>query len=244
MAINRLMFGKKPAALWDELDPVPVRAPGRLRRLKLTAVEAVVILLTLAVLAGLLLPLFVLGQGRDYAHRFPPPDPRAGNGFAAVAGEYTLGGLGLGWALSILPDGRYSFRWSGCLGVYHRESGFVKRVGGHLMLSAVKPIERRIPRVFLPVKWGRRTYFIPPEEFEKFSDAIVKGDEPRNERARGDFYVVGLAEPVVGVPELPEPWATFLRKNAAVIGTVIEVRSAVESRSTWDQPTALAPSAR
>ena len=104
----------------------------------------------------------------------------------------------------------------------------------HLVLSAADPIEPRIPRVFIPVKWGRRTYLIPPEELEKFSEAIIKGDEPRNEGAAGEFYVVGLAESVGGVPELPEPWATFLRKNA-IIGTVVEVRSAVESSSTWDR---------
>jgi hypothetical protein len=31
------------------------------------------------------------------------------------------------------------------------------------------------------------------------------------------------AERVGGMPELPEPWATFLRKNA-VFGTIVEVR--------------------
>jgi hypothetical protein len=217
------MFAKKPATLWDELDPPPVRVPERLRRLKVKPIAAIVILVSLAVVAGLLLPMFVPGQDWDYAHRFPPLDASAGNGFAAVAGEYSLGGLGLQWGLSILPDGRYSFHWSGCLGVYHRESGFVKRVREHLLLTSAEPIERRIPRVFLPVKWGRRTYLIPPEELEQFSDAIIKGDEPRNEGARGHFYVVGLAEPVGGVPELPEPWATVLRKNAA-FGTVVEMR--------------------
>ncbi len=191
--------------------------------MKLSPVEAVVILLTLAVLTGLLLPVLI-GPDRDYSHRFPPANASASNGFGAIAGEYTQGdGLGLSWALSILPDGRYSFRWSGCAGVYNRESGFSKRVGEYLLLSSVAPIEPQIPRLFLPVKWGRRTYLIPPEELEQFSDAIIKGDEPRNEGARGHFYVVGLAEPVGGVPELPEPWATFLRKNA-VIGTVVEVR--------------------
>ncbi len=217
------MFAKKPVALWDELDPPPVRGRGRLRRLKVTPIAAIVIPITLAVVAGLLLPMFVPGQDRDYTHRYPPPDANLGNGFAAVAGEYALGGLGLQWGLSILPDGRYSFRWSGCLGVYHRESGFVKRVGEHLLLTSPEPIERRIPRVFLPVKWGRRTYLIPPEELERFSEAIIKGDEPRNQYAPGYFYVIGQAEQVGGMPELPEPWATFLRKNA-VFGTIVEVR--------------------
>jgi hypothetical protein len=218
------MFRKKPAALWNELDPPPVSGPGRLRRVNVKPIEALVILIGLAVFVGFLLPVFVTAERADYTHRYLPPDARAANSFRAIAGEYTLGdGRGLNWALSILPDGRYSFRWSGCMGVYNRESGTVKRVGNHVVLSAVEPIERRIPRVFLPVTWGRRTYLIPPEELESFTDAIIKGDEPRNEGAGGHFYVAGLAEAVGGVPELPEPWATFLRKSA-VIGTVVEVR--------------------
>jgi hypothetical protein len=184
------MFAKHPVALWDELDPPPVRGRGRLRRLKVTPIEGIIILVPLAVVAGLLLPMFVFELRHDYTHRYPPPGANAGNGFAAVAGEFTLGdGRGLNWSLSILPDGRYSFRWSGCMGVYERESGLVRHTGDYLVLTSAEPIERRIPRVFLPVKWGRRTYFIPPEELEKFSEAIMKGDEPRHEHAHGDFYV-------------------------------------------------------
>ena len=109
------------------------------------------------------------------------------------------------------------------MGIYHRESGLLKRVGEYVLLPSADQIEPQIPRLFLPVKWGRRTYLIPPEKLEEFSDAIIKADEPRNEGAPGQFYVVGLAEPAGGVPELPEPWATSLRKNAA-FGAVVEVR--------------------
>ena len=235
MVINRLMSGKKPTTIWDELDPTPVPAPRSLRRLTARPLNALadcfdsipigalVALIGVAVAVGALLPYLHLAEDLDYSHRYPTPVATNDNSFDAVAGEYRLGGLGLNWALSILPDGRYSFRWSGCMGVYHRESGLVKRVGHHLVLSAAEPIESRIPRVFLPVKWSRRTYLIPPEKLEKFSEAIIKGNEPRNEHASGRFYVVGLAEPVGGMPELPEPWATFLRKNA-VIGKIVEVR--------------------
>jgi hypothetical protein len=108
------------------------------------------------------------------------------------------------------------------MGVCGRESGFVKRVGDYLVLSPVEPFEPRMKRVLLPVKWGRRTYLIPPEELKKFSDAVIEGDEPRSEDAHGRFYMRGPDGRVGGTPELPEPWATYLRKNA-VIGMIVEV---------------------
>jgi hypothetical protein len=57
---------------------------------------------------------------------------------------------------------------------------FGQGAGEVFELSAVTPIVPRIPRVFLPVKWDRRTYLIPREKLEEFCDAIIKGDEPRN----------------------------------------------------------------
>ncbi|MGE3822186.1 MAG: hypothetical protein AB7I30_22460 [Isosphaeraceae bacterium] len=181
-------------------------------------IEIVVIVAFGGVFVGLALP----SGDWDYTHRFPSPGPNSGNGFAAVAGEYLQGArLGRSWALSILPDGRYSFIWSGCCGVYYRESGSARQVSGHLVLWPVKPIEPQLERVFLPLKWGRRSYLIPPERLQEFCDAIIRGDEPRNEPA-GDFFLIGSDDQVAGTPELPERWANYLRDNL-VIGTVIEV---------------------
>ncbi len=221
MLFQRGVLDDDAAAVWDDLDVPPAKPPRRRRRfwLKLILVEIAVLVMIAGALVGLTLPL--VGD-RDYSHRFPPPGANPLNEFAAVAGEYFLGdGLGLNWALSILPDGRYSFRWSGCLGIYHRESGAVKRVDGNLMLAPVKPIEPRMERVFLPLKWGHRTYLIVPARLEEFCDAIIRGDEPRSDY-HGEFYLLGLDEPVAGVPELPEPWAAYLRENL-VIGTIVDV---------------------
>ena len=85
------MFGKKPAALWNELDPGPVRAPRPPRRLKARPLEVLVdligfdpwplgtlvVLIGVAVSAGVLLPFF-LGPDRDSAHRFPPANSAPG----------------------------------------------------------------------------------------------------------------------------------------------------------------------
>jgi len=215
--LNRLMFGKKALTAWDEFEAEPAKTPWRLPRLKLSLIEFLVVMMIVGVLVSLALP----SGDSDYTHRFPPPGPNPGSSFATVAGEYFQGVRGRHWRLSILPDGRYSFIWSGCCGVYHRESGSVNRVSGHLVLSPLKPIQPRLERVFLPIKWGYRTYLIPPERLEDFCDAIIRGSEPGNDSAER-FYVLGVELQVTGTPELPEQWATYLRKNL-VIGTIVEV---------------------
>ena len=85
-------------------------------------------------------------------------------------------------------------------------------------------------RVFLPVKWGSRSYLIPAERLQDFCDAIIRGDEPRDV-PYGKFYVLGLDDRVSGTPQLPERWATYLRNNL-VIGTIVEV--AKEGRARID----------
>jgi hypothetical protein len=207
---------RNPAQEWDDFGPIPAETLRPRRRLKITLAEAVVVAMISVVLISLLLP----GGDFNFDHRYLPFDPNTRFGFAGLAGEYRLGVHrgGRGWCLSILADGRYSINWSCCVGVGYRESGSVKRVGEDLVLAAAAPTEGRFARVFRPVKWGCRTYLIPPEKLREFCDAIIKGDEPRNERTRGLFYALNLGEQIGGAPELPEPWATYLRKHA-VFGT-------------------------
>lgn len=163
-------------------------------------VEVGVAVVIVGVLCGLVLP----SGDWDFSHRFPPAVPNVGNGFADVAGEYHQGASrGRNWRLSLLQDGRYSFVWSGCLGVYHRESGFLRRVGDDVVLSPIKPIEPEMVRTFRPLKWGRRTYLLPPEQIEEFCDAIIRGAEPRNEVA-GRFYLHGHQVKAAGITELPK----------------------------------------
>jgi len=212
--------------VWDDLEAPPAKTPRRFVRMqKPTLCEGIVIVMILVVLAGLVLPC----GDQDTTHRYPEPVPNAGNGFAAVAGEYDQGASrGRYWRLSLLSDGRYSFVWSGCTGVHHRESGSVNRVEGHLVLWPIEPIEPRMKRVLLPVKWGRRSYLIPADRLREFCDAIIGGDEPRNSPA-GQFYLIGFDQRVDGIPELPERWANHLKDNL-VIGTIVGVREGGRAR--------------
>ena len=123
--------------------------------------------------------------------------------------------------LSILADGRYSSFVSTCTGVCDRESGFVRRIGDSYVLTPTKPIDSRIARVLVPIRWKGRYYLIPPEKMQEFCISIIDGDEPRNEPP-GDYYLREPNVPVDGIPEMPEQWATYLQENL-VIGKVIAV---------------------
>ena len=193
--------------------------PRPQRRLKFSPLEAIVVVIIVAVLAALLYPT----GDNDLSHRYSVLPSNAGVGFASLAGEYRLGVYrgGRGWCLSILADGRYSLMWSCCVGVGYRESGSVKRVGEYFVLSASETTEdRHFARVFQPVNWDCRTYLIPAQQFPELIEAIVTGDEPRI--GPGKFYVKNLDQPVTGVPELPPEWAERLR-DRVVIGTVVKM---------------------
>jgi hypothetical protein len=187
-------------------------------RFKPTVVEFCVIVSTIGVLAGLLLP----GLDQDRTHRYPTATVNSGSNLAELAGEYVIEGPhGGGPHLSILADGRYSYFISSCCGVGNRESGYVRRAGASYVLSPIKDGHGLRERVFLAVHWQSRCYLIPPERIEEFCDAIVSGDEPRN-GGHGNFYLRAPHEPVAGIPELPAQWAKYLRDNI-VIARIIEV---------------------
>jgi hypothetical protein len=139
-----------------------------------------------------------------------------------LAGTYREGvGHGSGWELSILPDSRYSAFLSACVGTAHRESGYVRRAGNCYVLSPAKPTEGRMDRVFLSVRWQDRRYLIQPERMEEFCDAIILGDEPRND-VGGKFYLRYPASKVDGIPELPIQWADYFEQHL-VVGKIVEL---------------------
>lgn len=219
MLLHRVKGGGTAVAPWDEFEAPPSKVPRRLSHRRVSVIEVIVLVMIVGFLAGLLLP----AGDWDFTPRYPPPSPIPGTRFSAVAGDYSQGlARGLNWSLSLLHDGRYSFVWSGCTGIYGRESGWAQRIRGYLVLTPVTPIKPPLERVFLPVRWGRRTYLVPPQRLAEFCDAIVQGDEPRNQSASGKFYAKRLIHRVEGTPDLPERWAAYLRSKL-VLGTIVDV---------------------
>src|SRR5262245_7254136 len=99
------------------------------------------------------------------------------------AGEYYRGdGLGLNITVRIAPQGGFTFVSAGCLGVYDRNYGAVVEVGGKLSLDYELPscecACRRLPRVFVPVRWGERRYLLAESELGDFVNAVNSGFEP------------------------------------------------------------------
>jgi hypothetical protein len=187
-------------------------------RFKPTAIEWCVIVSIIGVLIALLLP----GPDFDATHRYPAAIPTSESNLADLAGEYLIERKYGARHLSILADGRYSAFHSACTGVGSRESGYVRRAGTSYVLSPATAREGLRERVFLAIRWESRCYLIPPDRMEEFCDVVISGDEPRD-GGGGTFFLLAPREPVVGIPDLPEQWANYLKDNL-VIARIIEVR--------------------
>jgi hypothetical protein len=194
-----------------------------LPRPSLSRLDVVVLIGIIGVLAGLLIP---VGE-HDPTHHYPPAKAGAGIPLADLAGEYLqrTGRGGHGWVLSILPDGRYSRFLESCTGTGERESGHAEILAGHCILVPAGSFSTsmEVDRDFLPIRWKERLYLVPPDRMQEFCYAVIEGQEPRPSGEMGErFLLRSPAAQVDGIPELPEPWETFLRENL-VIGKVVEV---------------------
>lgn len=206
-----------------------VVAPGKRSRFRPSLVEWLSVIAIVGILVALLQP--AVGD-RDYSRKLPPASGRASDpALASVAGEYYRGdGLGVNWMLELTPDGRYSFLWSGCLGVYEKDWGYYRLKDGKVQLSQAKPplkpresgkpwIER-VPTGLRLIRWGTRRYLIPDEEKQAFCEAVRTGREPRT-GSRGRFFLADVPEAgeelkdvLNGLPDVPDSWKSMLTEVA------------------------------
>jgi hypothetical protein len=148
----------------------------------------------------------------------------------AVAGDYYFGdGLGVNCSLTIKREGRFSFGWRGCLGVYDQNTGEAKVEAGHVILRPERPNVREGFRGtatdLIPVRWGERLYLIPETERREFCNRVNQGTEPRD-RPHGRFYLRrgDWDKKVAGPPSVPKGWESLLLRKP-LQGRVIEVLS-------------------
>ena len=147
------------------------------------------------------------------------PEARHNTTLAAVAGSYYYGdGLGMNFSLVVKPEGRFSFIWRGCLGVYGKNEGGAKVVNDHLILTPEQPNEsrgiRRIPTDLVPVRWGERFYLVPKEAGKGFCYEVNKDREPRS-NPHGDYYLRegDWGKKVTGLPNVPKEWESLLQQK-------------------------------
>lgn len=145
-----------------------------------------------------------------------------------VAGSYYFGdGLGVNCSLVVQAEGRFSFRWSGCLGTYDQHEGPALLKEGHLILKPEKPNIREVfqgtPTDFVAVRWERRLYLVPAARGKDFCGQVNQGGEPR-QSARGFAYLRDddWTKAVTGLPNVPKDWEPFLLKKP-LRGHVVEV---------------------
>jgi hypothetical protein len=136
----------------------------------------------------------------------------------AVVGSYYYGdGLGINCSLVVEQEGRFSFIWRGCLGVYGKNEGGAKLVNNHLILTPEQPNDSAgfgTPTDFIPVRWDDRLYLVPAKSGKSFCDGVNQGWEPRDD-IHGMFYLRGAdwEKKVTGLPVVPKEWDSWLLKK-------------------------------
>jgi hypothetical protein len=96
------------------------------------------------------------------------------------------------------------------------DQGAARLQNGHFLLDAEQPNggagAARVPRDFFPVRWGTRTYLVPPEEMLVFCDGVNRGEGEPRQTPRGRFYLRegDHEKPAQGLPRMPTRWDQYV----------------------------------
>ena len=132
-----------------------------------------------------------------------------------VGSYYEGDGLGVNKYLDINPEADFTFKWRGCLGLYDHNHGKVRAEKDRLLLSfdlpKIKEGFQGLEEEFIVVRWGKRTYLIPPDKMIDFTNAVNCRMEPRD-CVHGFFFLrKGDHEiEVDGKPEISEEYLPYL----------------------------------
>ncbi len=147
------------------------------------------------------------------------PEDRDNRPLAGIIGSYYHGnGLGINCYLDVKPEGRFSFLWRGCLGVYDKNEGGAKVVKNHLILTPEQPNDPSdsggTPTDFVPVRWGERLYLVPKDAGKAFCSLVNEGWEPRS-NIHGHVYLRrgDWEKKVTGLPIVPKEWESLFQQK-------------------------------
>jgi hypothetical protein len=177
----------------------------------------------------------VQGDGGESASQPAVPDSAAVAAPEAidVVGQYYFGdGLGVNCRL-MLTRGRFTFKWTGCMGTYDENEGTWKTSDdGLIVLSPAKPNVREgfkgtATRLY-PVLWGQRLYLVAQDQMIDFCrclslDWVFKG--PRHDGCSAFFYLRtgDESKPFEGAPAVPAVYGKYL--NQPFSGSVTRVNA-------------------
>jgi hypothetical protein len=155
------------------------------------------------------------GPGRDINNPAPPPirvelqtDSRSVEAYFRSVDE-------AGQTLNLDAEGRFSIETRISRGVFDRQEGTYEFREGQFELKGVAQKQpqdfARLTGGIILVRWGDRRYLIAEWDHWSFCDAIRSGEEPRG-RSLGRFFLRegDWEKPVVGLPDVPEEWRSFL----------------------------------
>ena len=179
----------------------------------------------------------------DVAVLVASPSPKPWMDEKALEGAYYFGdGLGVNCLLELKENRRFSFRWTGCVGVYDRNTGRWEWEG---QVMVFKPEHKNATEGFsgmnvrfIPVAWGQRVYLVDEYELPGFC-AGIKRLTSRDLHGL-DFVKVGKSRelsPLSGEPRVPARYqgaCTGHRGSGErARGTTLEGGDAALYRQLW-----------
>lgn len=144
------------------------------------------------------------------------------------AGKYYEGdGTAVNRQLVIAPASGFTFDWHGCLGLYDRNFGSMRKEDGQLHLTFDLENQKSglsgLEPVLLPIQWGERTYLVGSDKIVDFCNAVNSGMEPRKEMHGMFFLKVGDEKTTAaGKPTIPAQFEPYLleRPTTASIASI------------------------
>lgn len=138
------------------------------------------------------------------------------------AGQYKTGPGLTGLVLSLQSDGRFESRnWSDTAGA--EGSGVAREVPGGIAFEMEEGFAFGLEGKIYPIRWGARRYLVPEDQMDMFIETVNSGWQ----QSLGTMVTLlrfdGHDQPVKGLPDLPEPYRSQLRKQ--IFPRLIAVRN-------------------
>jgi hypothetical protein len=150
----------------------------------------------------------------------------------SIPGTYYFGdGLGVNCTLVLGREGRYRFRWTGCLGEYDKSQGSWRLEGDRVLLHPSRPAkEEYFPGMghrFVVVPWGKRLHLVEENQMPRFAAEAkdAKDDDLLDQISTPDYVKVDAKfekPPRSGRPQLPARYRHFYEKGP-ILARVVRV---------------------